>query len=63
MLNASISTILKELIVEILRQDKVLTWIVIFLTREVWMSDQGGGLVCDFQTMVYNVSLGLYRIQ
>ena len=46
MSNASISTILKALIVGIPRQGKVkvLIWDLICLTREVWILDQGGGL-------------------
>ena len=37
----SVSTILKALIVGILRQGKVLTWDLICLTREVWTFGQG----------------------
>ena len=39
MLEASISTILKALTVGIPRQGKVLTWDLIYLTREVWVSN------------------------
>ena len=44
MSKASVSTILKALIVGIPRQGKVWTWDLICLTREVLMLDQEGGL-------------------
>ena len=44
MSKASVSTILKALLVGIPRLGKGLTWDLICLRREVWILDQGGGL-------------------
>ena len=45
MSEASVSKILKALTVGIPRQGSVFTWDLICLTRDVWSSDQGGGLL------------------
>ena len=61
MTKASISTILKALMVGIQRQGRVLTWDLICLTREVWISDQGGWLFCNQSNRGLHNFLSPYR--
>ena len=56
MSEAVVSTTLKALAVGIPRHGSVLTWDLICLTREVWTSDQGGGLICNRLKSGYIVS-------
>ena len=61
MLESSISTILIALIIGIPRQGKFLTWDLICLTREVWISDQGGGLFYNQSNRGLHCSASPYK--
>ena len=61
MSEASVSTILKALMVGIPRQGRALTWDLICLTREVWISTKEDDYFVINQIEVYIIFSSPYR--